>query len=55
MPDMQTLSSARQLAATDTVHFPNESAAYRTARNALLAEEIAKPPTCGQPWPPPIR
>jgi predicted dithiol-disulfide oxidoreductase (DUF899 family) len=40
MPDTQTLSSARQLAATNTVHFPNESAAYRTARNALLVEEI---------------
>jgi predicted dithiol-disulfide oxidoreductase (DUF899 family) len=40
MPDTQTLSSARLLAATNTVHFPNESAAYRTARNSLLIEEI---------------
>jgi predicted dithiol-disulfide oxidoreductase (DUF899 family) len=36
----QTLSSARDLAATNTAQFPNESAAYRTARNALLVEEI---------------
>jgi predicted dithiol-disulfide oxidoreductase (DUF899 family) len=36
----QTLSPARKLAATNTSHFPNESAAYRTARNALLVEEI---------------
>jgi predicted dithiol-disulfide oxidoreductase (DUF899 family) len=35
-----TLSSARDLAATNTAQFPNESAAYRAARNALLAEEI---------------
>jgi predicted dithiol-disulfide oxidoreductase (DUF899 family) len=34
------LSPASQLAASNTVHFPNESAEYRTARNALLAEEI---------------
>ena len=36
----QTLSSARELVATNTAHFPNESAEYRTARNELLAEEI---------------
>ena len=29
-----------QLAASNMVHFLNESAEYRTARNALLAEEI---------------
>jgi predicted dithiol-disulfide oxidoreductase (DUF899 family) len=40
MADPQTLTPAEQLAATNTAHFPNESAAYRTARNALLAEEI---------------
>jgi predicted dithiol-disulfide oxidoreductase (DUF899 family) len=40
MPETQTLQPAKQLAATNTAHFPNESAAYRTARNALLAEEI---------------
>jgi predicted dithiol-disulfide oxidoreductase (DUF899 family) len=36
----QTLSPARELVATNTAHFPNESAVYRTARNALLMEEI---------------
>ncbi len=36
----QTLSPARELVATNAVHFPNESATYRTARNALLVEEI---------------
>jgi predicted dithiol-disulfide oxidoreductase (DUF899 family) len=36
----QTISPARELVATNTVHFPNESTAYRTARNALLVEEI---------------
>jgi predicted dithiol-disulfide oxidoreductase (DUF899 family) len=40
MPAAQTLSPARDLAATNTAHFPHESADYRTARNALLAEEI---------------
>ncbi len=35
-----TLSPASQLAGNNTVHFPNESAEYRTARNELLAEEI---------------
>jgi predicted dithiol-disulfide oxidoreductase (DUF899 family) len=40
MTEMQTLLPARQLAATNVAHFPNESAAYRKARNELLAEEI---------------
>jgi predicted dithiol-disulfide oxidoreductase (DUF899 family) len=31
---------AQQLAATNRSHYPNESAEYRAARNALLAEEI---------------
>ncbi len=34
------LVSARDLTATNKAHFPNESAEYRAARNALLAEEI---------------
>ena len=34
------LTPARDLAATNKAHFPNESPAYRAARNALLAEEI---------------
>src|SRR5215467_10684207 len=40
MLDTQTLAPARQLAETNKVHFPNESAAYRKARNALLVDEI---------------
>ena len=36
----QTFSPARKLVATNTAHFPNESAEYRAARNELLAEEI---------------
>jgi predicted dithiol-disulfide oxidoreductase (DUF899 family) len=40
MPVDPTLSPARELAATNAAHFPNESAKYRTARNELLAEEI---------------
>jgi predicted dithiol-disulfide oxidoreductase (DUF899 family) len=40
MTDRQTLTPAQQLAETNKIHFPNESAAYRTARNALLVEEI---------------
>jgi predicted dithiol-disulfide oxidoreductase (DUF899 family) len=40
MPKPQTLVSSDQLATTNTAHFPNESSDYRTARNALLAEEI---------------
>jgi predicted dithiol-disulfide oxidoreductase (DUF899 family) len=34
------LVPAAELAAKNTSHFPNESAEYRRARNALLAEEI---------------
>jgi predicted dithiol-disulfide oxidoreductase (DUF899 family) len=34
------LSPASQLTAGSTAHFPNESAQYRTARNALLAGGI---------------
>jgi predicted dithiol-disulfide oxidoreductase (DUF899 family) len=34
------LAPAEQLAATNTARFPNESADYRRARNALLVEEI---------------
>lgn len=40
MSNTQTLTPARKLAATNTIRFPNESAEYRKARNALLAEEI---------------
>jgi predicted dithiol-disulfide oxidoreductase (DUF899 family) len=40
MPTLQALSPAHALAATNKARYPNESAAYRTARNALLAEEI---------------
>jgi predicted dithiol-disulfide oxidoreductase (DUF899 family) len=40
MHDTQTLVPARQLAATNKAHYPNESAEYRAARNELLAEEI---------------
>src|SRR4030095_9176374 len=40
MTDTHTLVPARQLAETNTAHFPNESAGYRAARNALLVEEI---------------
>jgi predicted dithiol-disulfide oxidoreductase (DUF899 family) len=36
----QMLSPARDLVATNAAHFPNESAVYRSARNALLVEEI---------------
>src|SRR5450755_4939646 len=38
--DLGKLSPASELAASNAVHLPNESAEYRTARNALLAEEI---------------
>ena len=34
------LAPARELADTNKAHFPNESAEYRAARNALLVEEI---------------
>jgi predicted dithiol-disulfide oxidoreductase (DUF899 family) len=40
MPDSVKFVSAQQLAATNQAHYPNESAEYRAARNALLAEEI---------------
>jgi predicted dithiol-disulfide oxidoreductase (DUF899 family) len=36
----QTLVPAKELAAKNQAKFPNESAEYRTARNALLVEEI---------------
>ena len=36
----QTLKSAAELARLDPVRLPNESAEYRAARTALLAEEI---------------
>jgi predicted dithiol-disulfide oxidoreductase (DUF899 family) len=35
-----SLTPAEQLVKTSRAHFPNESAAYRQARNALLVEEI---------------
>jgi len=35
-----TLKPAEELVRQTTAHQPNESAAYRTARNALLVEEI---------------
>jgi len=38
--DRPTLTSATELARANTAHVPNESADYRQARNALLAEEI---------------
>ncbi|WP_174800631.1 DUF899 family protein [Martelella limonii] len=37
---MDDLVPASELAAKNTVQFPNESADYRSARNALLAQEI---------------
>jgi predicted dithiol-disulfide oxidoreductase (DUF899 family) len=40
MADMETLVPATKLAAANKAHFPNESAEYRAARNALLVEEI---------------
>src|SRR5205085_8569627 len=40
MTNTQTLAPAQQLAETNKVRFPNESAAYRKARNALIVEEI---------------
>jgi predicted dithiol-disulfide oxidoreductase (DUF899 family) len=40
MQETQTLTPAAQLVATNKAHLPNESEAYRTARNALLTEEI---------------
>lgn len=40
MTETQTLTPARHLADTNKARFPNESAEYRAARNALLVEEI---------------
>ena len=40
MAEDQTLAPATQLAARSDARFPNESAEYRRARTALLAEEI---------------
>jgi predicted dithiol-disulfide oxidoreductase (DUF899 family) len=40
MADTQKLASAQQPAETNKIHFPNESVAYRKARNALLVDEI---------------
>lgn len=40
MPGSEKLVPAQQLAATNQAHYPNESAEYRAARNALLSEEI---------------
>ncbi len=40
MPNSEKPVSAQQLADTNRAHYPNESAEYRAARNALLAEEI---------------
>ena len=37
---MAALVPAEELVKTNQAHFPNESAAYRTARNALLVKEI---------------
>ena len=40
MPSLHTLVPAQELASTNQARYPNESADYRKARNALLAEEI---------------
>jgi len=40
MPDSPNLVPAAQMAATNEIHYPNETREYRAARNALLAEEI---------------
>ena len=40
MNETQALKSAAELARVDPVRIPNESAEYRAARTALLAEEI---------------
>ncbi len=40
MTDKQALAPAAELAKGNATRFPNESASYRQARNALLAEEI---------------
>jgi hypothetical protein len=40
MHNSENLVPAQQLVATNRAHYPNESAEYRAARNALLVEEI---------------
>lgn len=40
MANNTTLTPAAELTANNPIHFPNESADYRKARNTLLAEEI---------------
>ena len=40
MTNTQSLVPAQQLAETNKIHFPNENAVYREARNALLVAEI---------------
>jgi predicted dithiol-disulfide oxidoreductase (DUF899 family) len=40
MSNEPTLVPAPQLAGKNNAHFPNESSSYRSARNALLVEEI---------------
>jgi predicted dithiol-disulfide oxidoreductase (DUF899 family) len=40
MDAIPSLTPAAELAAANPIRFPNESEAYRRARNALLAEEI---------------
>ena len=40
MSNESVLVPAPQLAGNNKAHFPNESTAYRSARNALLVEEI---------------
>lgn len=40
MADSNPLASASELASKNKSHFPNESAEYRKARNALLVEEL---------------
>ena len=55
MTRQDKLVPAEALAARNTAHFPNESAEYRMARNALLAREIeiAPPHRAGGGAPPP--
>src|ERR1700760_4157659 len=40
MVETETLVPAKELVNANKAHFPNESAEYRAARNALLVEEI---------------
>ena len=40
MADSEALIPARTLVAANSAHLPNESPAWRTARNALLVEEV---------------